>query len=733
MPIDIPKVDEVITSSEESRTDKLLSTIREKAKETFISFRDKIEEIFSKESSEEKDTSSHDSKISTLKTTSKDRKEVDTISEDLDEDGGEEVEDEEDYWDDDESEEGSEEEIDDEDYWDEEDEDPDEEVGDGEEERVETIWSGGSDLSSTSGIGEDLEGATSDIKTDSGSYSEEDPWSIGDTDGRKVDTITTEDSKEVGGKYPEKTPYEKRLEELGFPESVDEIEATTYLGGSSDVMAGFIDGDPKASKMFVVKKARANVDEWGYSSLNTGQLVEGHIADRIYEALGFNVPKSAIYDGGSHKVAEFIPGKDLCAIEESDYREKIAEEVRKGFVLDCLLGNSNVIGGLGGDNIRVGLDGKVYRIDNDGSLRYGARGEPKENFGSRVIELDTMRERNSIFSTITDSEILTQIDYLIDNKDKIFETFEAAVNELALHGYWDLGTALGQRLEYLREYPAIKSYIESLKGYFEELDRNESIPIETRNAIKKNIENAVRDNWHTYVKAAEHNHLSTIEFLDKFQKKVEKLTESSRIFRATDVKVLENILLRDGRFKSQFETGTSGGTLDPSCRAEAEEFMFGYAKNLPPAKRPIYCYFSDAEHGEINSFGKNPPPNSTDQYGRVTIMFKKDVENRATITGQDSLGTYDENPPTPFHCPHFTSVELHSEFYLEDELDSSSVVSEYEYTEAQIHDGLSALDIKAIYVSVHNGMSRDDIKTVEKTVRKYNKLHPDNKIILKEY
>ena len=748
MPIDIPKVDEVTTSSKESRTyksERLLSTIEIKAKETFISFRDKIEKMFSKESSEEKDTSSHDSKISTLETTSEDRGEVDTIlieNEDLD-DGDEEVDDggeywddevdDEDYWDDDESEEDSEEEEEDgEDYWDEEDEDPDEEVDDEEDERVETIWSGGSDLSSTSGIGKDLEGAISDIETDSESYSEDNPWSIGDTDGMKVDTITTEDSEEVGGKDPEKTPYEKRLEELGFPESVDEIEATTYLGGSSDVMAGFVGGDPKASKMFVVKKARADVDEWGYSSLNTGQLVEGHIADRIYEALGFNVPKSAIYDGGSHKVAEFIPGKDLCAIEESDYREKIAEEVRKGFVLDCLLGNSNVIGGLGGDNIRVGLDGKVYRIDNDGSLRYGARGEFKENFGSRVTELETMREENSIFSTITDSEIFAQIEYLIDNKDKIFETFDAVLDELGIYNYWGLRPVLIQRLVYLDKYPAIKSYMDSLKGYFEEFYRNEGIPDETKAVIRKNIEEAVENNWDTYVKAAKNNHLSTLEFLSEFQKKVERLIESSHIFSAVDVKVLENILLRDGRFKSQFETSTSNGLLDPDYRAEVEESMFGYAEDLPPAERPIYCYFSDAEHGENTYTGKNPPPNNTFQYGPVTIELNDGVKNRATITGQDSLGSKKEYPPTPFKCPHLVSFKIFREsFDLVGSWNSASAVDRY--TEAQIHGGLSALDIKAIYVSVHNGMSRDDIKTVEKTVRKYNKLHPDNKIILKEY
>ena len=689
MPIDIPKVDKVTTSSEESRTDKserLLSTIEIKAKETFISFRDKIEKMFSKESSEEKDTSSHDSKISTLETTSEDREEVDTISiedEGLDGDGGEEVEDEEDYRDDDESEEDSEEEIDGEDseeedgedYWDEEDEDPDEEVDDEEDD--------------------------------------------------EEDEESDEDEDSAHNRYLEK------IKRLGFPESVDEIEATTYLGGSSGVMAGFVGGDPEASEMFVVKKARLIE---GTSEENTDQLVTELLTNEIYKALGFNVPDSVIYNGGSSMVSKFIPGKDLRAIKDPEYKEEIAKEIRKGFVLDCLLGNWDVIGGLGGDNIRVGLDGKVYRIDNGGSMQYRARGELKENFGSRVTELDTMRERNSIFSTITDSEIFAQIEHLIDNKDKIFETFDAVLDELGIYNYnyWGLRSVLIQRLVYLDKYPAIKSYMDSLKGYFEELDRNEGIPIETMNVIEENIKKAVENNWDTYVKAAEHNHLPTLEFLDKFQKKVEKLTESSRIFRATDVKVLENILLRDGRFKSQFETGTSGGTLKPDRRAKVEKAMFGYAEDLPPAKRPIYCYFSDAEHGENTYTGKNPPPNNTSQYGRVTIMFKKDVENRATITGQDSLGTYDENPPTPYKCPHPVSFSIDGwSFSLRDELNSTSVARKY--NEVQIPGGLSASDIEKIYVSVHNGMSEGDIKLVKDIVEEYNTMHPDNKIILEEY
>ena len=45
-----------------------------------------------------------------------------------------------------------------------------------------------------------------------------------------------------------------------------------------------------------------------------------------------------------------------------------------------------------------------------------------------------------------------------------------------------------------------------------------------------------------------------------------------------------------GRFKTQFETNTSGGMLGPSSRADAEEHLFSYPHSLDPKKRPVYGF-----------------------------------------------------------------------------------------------------------------------------------------------
>lgn len=712
MPIDVPKDIEATSSSDESKVDRV-SLIFETAKETFISFRDGIIDRFSKFS----ERWSHDDDSSS------DKKIIDLIPEEIWEDdySKDVVKDverdiEEDYWEDD-SDSGSPKKEPEEDYWeDESDSEPTKKKL--KDEVIIDIWSDDDDPDDAGST----EGGLEDDSFKDFTWGDEES-----DDDEKIGA----DSEET-----ENLAYKLRLETLGFPKSVEDIKTDRYLGGSSGVTAGFVNGDPESSEMFVVKKAR--IIDGTYESLNTGQLVEGHIADRIYEALGFNVSPSVIYDNGSSRVAKFIPGKDLCSIDDSHDYEKVADEVRKGFVLDCFLGNWDVIGGLGGDNIRVGIDGKVYRIDNDGSLNYRARGEKKTNFGREVTELETMREKNSIFSTITDSEISDQIDYLLDNQYKILNTLDEVLGELDTNSfdYWGLRNVLLERLEYLSEFqtlPDKKKYRESLEVYIEKFDNNESIiegiPVETRNAIRKNVENSVEDNWTMYVREAKNINLSTIDFLVELQTKLEKLTESSHIFRATDIRILGHVL-RDGRFKSQFETNTSGGYLNPGYRAGAEESMFGYAEDLPPEKRPIYCYCSDAEHGEINQDGKNPPYNYTRQYGLLAVKMKDEVKRRATFTNQDSLRDMQKTPPTPFLCPHLASVKVSWYFNL-DKLNSTSVVEEY--NEVQIHGGLRAEDIETIYISRDNGASEEDIKFAEEMVEEYNERNPKNKIILEEY
>lgn len=166
---------------------------------------------------------------------------------------------------------------------------------------------------------------------------------------------------------------EFREKENFFPKKVEDIKESVYLGGSSGVRAGIYKGET-----FVVKKARKSEPVEGES--NTDQIKEEYIAEQIYKAMGFAVPQSRVYDNGLHKVSKFVDGKDLRVFKaESGYGgepEKykgIKEQVKKGYVLDALLANWDVVGQIE-DNIRLGDDGEVYRMDSGGALRFRARG-----------------------------------------------------------------------------------------------------------------------------------------------------------------------------------------------------------------------------------------------------------------------------------------------------------------------------------------------------------------------
>ncbi len=80
---------------------------------------------------------------------------------------------------------------------------------------------------------------------------------------------------------------------------------------------------------------------------------------------------------------------------------------------DALFANHDVAG-MSYDNIFI-AGGKPYRIDNGGGLLFRAQGAPKQNFGTEVLELVSMRDKkyskpnSKIFANITDDKINQQI------------------------------------------------------------------------------------------------------------------------------------------------------------------------------------------------------------------------------------------------------------------------------------------------------------------------------------
>lgn len=535
-----------------------------------------------------------------------------------------------------------------------------------------------------------------------------------------------------------------------FPDRVEDINLTEYLGGSSGVKAGYFN-----EELFVIKKARESFDEeTGAGRLNTEQITDEYVADRIYEALGLGVSASRIYDNGRYKVSKFVPGKDSHTFSKDRPEfEKIKNKLQKGFVLDCLLANWDVIGTAGGDNIRLGDDGKVYRLDNGGALRFRARGEKKgSDFSGKVGEIDSLRARNELFSDISDDEVRRQIDEILESQDKIFTAIDVAAQTLGLpvENLEEVRSIIKTRIEYLRilregkkekEKKTDKGIYESIvtNNYFEgweelELEGNPEI----KDQIRENIIRAEKDNQPYYERSAANLGISVEEFKRQLQEKIEDMINRAEFFRATQLQILEKIMNVDGRWKNQFETGTSQGTLDPYYRAKQEKNMFGFEDDFEKNKhiRPIYGYFSDNEHGGINYYKEGLFPTSVSYYGEVNIKIKKDKALRkSTITFHDSLGPDGKWPPTPAVRPHFTSFqcfELIGKILAE--LKKPSRVNWGEsYTEVQYHGQLTMDDVESIHVSTKNGLYPENIREVQRIFGEYKKQHPESTIELIEF
>ena len=136
-------------------------------------------------------------------------------------------------------------------------------------------------------------------------------------------------------------------------------------------------------------------------------------------------------------------------------------------------------------------------------------------------------------------------------------------------------------------------------------------------------------------------------------------------------------LIKDGKFKTQFETKTSRGALHPSGRKQTDIAQFGYHPDTAPEMRPVYGYLTKGGVVDRSSLG------SIKQYGELQFILKRDTHSRSTYTTHDSLST--GLTPSPMGVPS---------------KDASGKVGETMYAEAQIHGGLSLSDVDYVVINV---------------------------------
>lgn len=191
--------------------------------------------------------------------------------------------------------------------------------------------------------------------------------------------------------------------------------------------------------------------------------------------------------------------------------------------------------------------------------------------------------------------------------------------------------------------------------------------------------------WYLEKRAAEQG-ISPEAMIERMESDLRRLLADVRVNRRQRPEALLDIL-RDGRFKSQFETFTSGGAMNPSYRATKELGLFGYRRSLVPEQRPIYGYLTNGLEDDRGYY--------VGGYGRTRVVFREDVHSRTTFILADSLNAMPAQAPSPIGAPRWYSHQLH----LEDLLELERISDAVPYAEAQLHRGVTVADIEQVFLA----------------------------------
>ena len=149
---------------------------------------------------------------------------------------------------------------------------------------------------------------------------------------------------------------------------------------------------------------------------NPDQARAEFIANAVYEKLDIRAVRSQLLEMEGQLA---IASKEVVGAQGT-YREdqKTNPDVRNGFVADAYLANWDVVG-LNFDNIVKGEEGQMYRIDNGGSLVFRVQGGIKDYSPDQMPELEKMLKpeypAGQVFESITDEEMRTQAEHLVDH------------------------------------------------------------------------------------------------------------------------------------------------------------------------------------------------------------------------------------------------------------------------------------------------------------------------------
>lgn len=144
-------------------------------------------------------------------------------------------------------------------------------------------------------------------------------------------------------------------------------------------------------------------------------------------------------------------------------------------------------------------------------------------------------------------------------------------------------------------------------------------------------------------------------------------------------------ILKAGRFKSQFETGISGGEYDPDMRANAEHLGMGVPKAINPKKRPIYGYYQTPD---VNV--------DVSMYGNIEWQLNPDLKKRTTVTMGDSLDNMDSGNRVAVPATRINKLVLGANDETRSLVEKGDVVEGY--IEAQVHGGVTIQDVVGVRI-----------------------------------
>lgn len=189
-------------------------------------------------------------------------------------------------------------------------------------------------------------------------------------------------------------------------------------------------------------------------------------------------------------------------------------------------------------------------------------------------------------------------------------------------------------------------------------------------------------------KLARERKVTPAEIEAKIARAVAELTQGDLAVRLPS-ELLEDVL-SSGRFKTQFETGTSKGLIGANTRSTAEYLGMGVPETIEARLRPVYGF---VDLGEATR-------TATADYGDLSFVLKAEARGRTGFTVGDSLFNFESGrvASMPITAPAKEAWDNHLRELLEyaEKQDLGRLLHHIEYMEIQVQNGVRLGDVRAV-------------------------------------